>query len=376
MPTNDETQQQRYQREHNDHLKALAKYTPEQIAAVEVDLNNATATIAQLRAVLRGLVDDIQGLIAESDGVAGLHRNGDVAPWGELEAGGQFEWLSHLPAAIEAAQCSEVGRKCSEQCAELPAPPVPRDVLMEMGRSVERVIISGGYVALNEKQLCQIVDAIADRYASKVQPERSGVTLEEVVSKLKGGENGDAISEAMTQATADMALGRAIRERRAKKPEQVNQQLLVSLKDCEARLALLVAAGRGKLLDAVAAEKARAAIAAAEQAHADHIVDAKKMAKAEPVAWRWRFGSECMDTRWHYSDIPLASYQDRVIEMLYTHPPAVAVPDDWHAAMSFAGAALAEAIQIAPLDRLPTMAGAAMQQIDALLSAAQKPEGV
>lgn len=39
--------------------------------------------------------------------------------------------------------------------------------------------------------------------------------------------------------------------------------LLRSLIDCEARLALLVASGRAKLLDAVAAEHARAVIAAA-----------------------------------------------------------------------------------------------------------------
>ncbi len=56
-----------------------------------------------------------------------------------------------------------------------------------------------------------------------------------------------------------------------------------------------------------------------------------------------------------------------------TQPPAVAVPYGWHAAMSFARSALAEAIQIAPLDRLPRMAGAAMQQIDALLADAKKP---
>lgn len=39
--------------------------------------------------------------------------------------------------------------------------------------------------------------------------------------------------------------------------------LLRSLIDCEARLALLVASGRSKMLDAVAAEHARAVIAAA-----------------------------------------------------------------------------------------------------------------
>ena len=39
--------------------------------------------------------------------------------------------------------------------------------------------------------------------------------------------------------------------------------LIVALRDCEARLALLVHSGRSKLLDAVAAENARAAIAKA-----------------------------------------------------------------------------------------------------------------
>lgn len=63
--------------------------------------------IAQLRAareilpVLKGLVADIQGLMSESHGVAGLHRNGDIAPWGELEPGGRFERLVSLQAAIE-----------------------------------------------------------------------------------------------------------------------------------------------------------------------------------------------------------------------------------------------------------------------------------
>lgn len=40
--------------------------------------------------------------------------------------------------------------------------------------------------------------------------------------------------------------------------------LLRALMDCEARLALLVASGRAKMLDAVAAERARAVIAAAQ----------------------------------------------------------------------------------------------------------------
>ena len=61
----------------------------------------------QTLAALNGLTEDIQCLIGESAGVYGLHLNGDLSPWGELEAGGRFERLTHLPdahAAIAAAE--------------------------------------------------------------------------------------------------------------------------------------------------------------------------------------------------------------------------------------------------------------------------------
>lgn len=56
---------------------------------------------------LLNLVADIQGLMSESEGVAGLHRNGDVAPWDELEPGGRYERLGSLQAAIEAINKAE-----------------------------------------------------------------------------------------------------------------------------------------------------------------------------------------------------------------------------------------------------------------------------
>lgn len=42
------------------------------------------------------LVDELDGLVFESDGVSGLHLNGDVATWDELLPGGRFERLSSL----------------------------------------------------------------------------------------------------------------------------------------------------------------------------------------------------------------------------------------------------------------------------------------
>jgi hypothetical protein len=39
-------------------------------------------------------IESIRALANESTGVIGLHQNGDVAPWAELEDGGRFwEWL-------------------------------------------------------------------------------------------------------------------------------------------------------------------------------------------------------------------------------------------------------------------------------------------
>jgi len=44
----------------------------------------------------------IRDLINDSEGVAGLHRNGDIAPWDELLAGGRFEeWLLDFSIAEE-----------------------------------------------------------------------------------------------------------------------------------------------------------------------------------------------------------------------------------------------------------------------------------
>jgi len=49
------------------------------------------------------LADAVEGLIAESEGVYGLHLNGDVAPWSDLLSGGcQEEWLSALAAFRDA----------------------------------------------------------------------------------------------------------------------------------------------------------------------------------------------------------------------------------------------------------------------------------
>jgi len=57
---------------------------------------------ARLLETLSALLDDIEALIGESAGVYGLHLNGDVSPWSELEEGGRFERLSSMSRAREA----------------------------------------------------------------------------------------------------------------------------------------------------------------------------------------------------------------------------------------------------------------------------------
>ena len=60
----------------------------------------------QLQQRVDRLTDGIKGvsiLMAESEGVSGLHLNGDIAPWDELLEGGRFEeWLLNFSSALAA----------------------------------------------------------------------------------------------------------------------------------------------------------------------------------------------------------------------------------------------------------------------------------
>lgn len=59
------------------------------------------AGVAMVVSKLRKAVAAVQGLIDHSSGVAGLHQNGDVAPWHDLRQGGAFEsWLTDFDDAI------------------------------------------------------------------------------------------------------------------------------------------------------------------------------------------------------------------------------------------------------------------------------------
>jgi hypothetical protein len=69
-------------------------HVPEAVDRLVVELHDRIAVLSAGIAAVSGLID-------ESQGVAGLHLNGDVATWEELRQGGRFEeWLSDFDEAL------------------------------------------------------------------------------------------------------------------------------------------------------------------------------------------------------------------------------------------------------------------------------------
>ncbi len=66
----------------------------------------------QLKAQINSMKQAIDDLVRNSEGVAGLHQNGEMAPWDELLTGGRFEeWLAvfdETPEQSLAARDAEV----------------------------------------------------------------------------------------------------------------------------------------------------------------------------------------------------------------------------------------------------------------------------
>jgi hypothetical protein len=64
------------------------------VATLEAERDAAQADCKAMAGALGALRSCVEDLVSESAGVAGLHRNGDLAPWGTLTDGGQHEdWL-------------------------------------------------------------------------------------------------------------------------------------------------------------------------------------------------------------------------------------------------------------------------------------------
>jgi predicted Rdx family selenoprotein len=77
----------------------------------EAEILRARQIASELLEAAEAVLSDIDALIAESEGVYGLHGNGDLAPWDELTEGGPYEeWLISLEtlhAAIAKARGEE-----------------------------------------------------------------------------------------------------------------------------------------------------------------------------------------------------------------------------------------------------------------------------
>ncbi len=81
--------------EETDLVHALKARLEELISEKELDLKQNL----QLKSGIKA----IRSLINDSEGVQGLHLNGDLAPWDELEQGGRFEdWLGDFNIAENA----------------------------------------------------------------------------------------------------------------------------------------------------------------------------------------------------------------------------------------------------------------------------------
>lgn len=82
---------------------------------VTVELTpNTEALIAAsptLLEALEQLLKDVDDLMGSSEGVAGLHHNGELAPWSELAEGGQFsDWIGYATAKARAAITLATGK--------------------------------------------------------------------------------------------------------------------------------------------------------------------------------------------------------------------------------------------------------------------------
>lgn len=77
----------------------MTKPTEKEMKNLSFDLSRILENYHRLYQALEDLTDEVQALMDDSDGVAGLHQNGDIASWSEICEGGQFPWLaSHSEA--------------------------------------------------------------------------------------------------------------------------------------------------------------------------------------------------------------------------------------------------------------------------------------
>lgn len=143
MPThNDETLHDRYTREHLTHLARLATMTPDQIAAMELDLHNTLAEVGRLRAQQPSqggeAVEVVAWRVSHPDTVWKVYEKNP-----ESWAAGDFE----IQTLMTVAQHQRI-------VAAITAPPSPDAELVELLRNKFPRIDPCKPVPLDEKAHC------------------------------------------------------------------------------------------------------------------------------------------------------------------------------------------------------------------------------
>lgn len=90
-------------------LEKVAKAYEDQVAAHNKALDEVARLSALIEKCEKGLAS-VEWLIGDSQGVIGLHLNGDSAPWASLRTGGHFEtWLIEFDEALAAIAAQKGG---------------------------------------------------------------------------------------------------------------------------------------------------------------------------------------------------------------------------------------------------------------------------
>jgi len=82
-----------------------------QASADRIEADRLRGVNATLLEALNRLLHDVDDLTSSSQGVAGLHLNGDIAPWSDLVEGGHMEaWLGEATHEARAAITLATGK--------------------------------------------------------------------------------------------------------------------------------------------------------------------------------------------------------------------------------------------------------------------------
>jgi cell division septum initiation protein DivIVA len=141
-------------REENERLLFANLYNTDMFNQMNDARKEAEQERDQLKAQINGMKQAIDDLVRSSEGVAGLHQNGDVAPWDELLTGGRFdEWLCVLDDT-------------PQQCLATHDADVAKSAIRTALRNL-------GNADLNEKDIADFADSYANQLRQQAKEVQS-----------------------------------------------------------------------------------------------------------------------------------------------------------------------------------------------------------